>query len=165
VAKSGLRPHHFSPAIHYQSPCIPLAIPWFRLRPALKIFKVEHFLSPQLSVTIDLVIWVVPLDRWLRSASFPSFSPEHALPDFHDLSMCPFQINGRDLLRQFGLREFSTLYLHFLPMLSPRVHDLLTRVSRRSTTMIHFGLFGLQEFFKLSHLLPLEVLFTRSHDL
>jgi hypothetical protein len=36
----------FLPAIHYQSPCVPFAIPWFRLWPTLKLLKSKHFLVP-----------------------------------------------------------------------------------------------------------------------
>jgi hypothetical protein len=46
----------FIPAIHYQLPHIPFAIPWFRLRPTLKILKFEHFLSPKSCVTVDIMI-------------------------------------------------------------------------------------------------------------
>jgi hypothetical protein len=109
----------FLPAIHYQSPRVPFAIPWFRLRPALKFLKSEHFLSPQSCVTVDLVISggasrstvQICLLSFLFSESRPPRSPR-------SVDACPFQINGRDLLHQFGFRSFQLSNLTFSAMLT-----------------------------------------------
>jgi hypothetical protein len=87
----------FLPIIHYQSPHVPFAIPWFRLRPALKFLKSEHFLSPQSCVTIDFTISGgasrskvhICLLSLLLSRSRPPRSPR-------SVDACPFQINGCD---------------------------------------------------------------------
>jgi hypothetical protein len=75
----------------------------------------------------------------VRSVSFPSFSPEHAFSDSCELSMCvPFKSTVVICFGNPGFRVFNSLPSISPKILSSRVFDLLTRVSRRSTTMIHF---------------------------
>jgi len=85
----------FIPAIHYHFPCIPLAIPWFWLQPALVFSKLDNFMSPLLRTIINLVIlgiasWltieIYPLPALVNYESSTLFPLPHALPHLHDLS-------------------------------------------------------------------------------
>jgi hypothetical protein len=147
----------FLPAIHYQLPRVPFAIAWFRLRPALKFLKSEHFLSPQSCVTVDLMILGGASRSMVQICLLSFLLSGSRLPrSLRSVDACPFQINGRDLLRQFGFQSFQLSNLTFSTMLSPGAHDLLTRVSCRSTTVISSGL-QTSGFSTPTHSLSLEV--------
>jgi hypothetical protein len=130
----------FLPAIYLQLPRTPLSIPWFRLRPALEILTSEHFLAPQSSVTVDLMI-LGGSSRSMVQIHLPFFlSSGSRLPRSPICRRVPPPNRRSRSISPFGLREFQFSNLVFSAMLPPRAHDLLTCVSRRSMTMISSGL-------------------------
>jgi hypothetical protein len=60
----------FTPQFTFEPPRVLLPKPWSRLRPALDFLKLEHLLSPQCEVTIDLMILTVVLNGRPRSISW-----------------------------------------------------------------------------------------------
>jgi hypothetical protein len=98
VAKSGLRPHHFfSPQFTTNFHVSLWQYHGFDCGPALRFLKSDHFLSPQLSTTVDLVTsWVVSLDQWIQLASlFGLWGVSNSLP-FLPLKWLSFEVE--DLL-------------------------------------------------------------------
>jgi len=98
----------FLPAIHYQSPHILLKMLWFQLRPTLNFLKIEHFLSTQFNLTIDLVISIgtSQLMVEIRLLSF-LLSRSHILRSSRSINACPFQIDSCDFLWKSGLHSFK----------------------------------------------------------
>jgi len=87
----------FFPTSHHELPCIPFQKPWFRLWLTLEILKHAHLLTPQWSVTIDLVIWDEA--SWSMTQLWHFRSMDRILP---------LRINDWDLLRESAFQNFNS---------------------------------------------------------
>jgi hypothetical protein len=96
----------FHPAIYYKAPRMPLAIPWFQLRPAQGELRPEHVLAPQFFPNVDLLLSAMICDQRLLSILIPCLS--RAFPDLPiRRHVAPFPIDGYDWFRLSDLREFQ----------------------------------------------------------
>lgn len=97
TAKGSLNQTAFRPAILLDPPRVLFSDPRFELQPALNFLTSVQILSPQCYRTIDLPILTV-----LRKLVV-QICPSHT----YGLDLTSCKINGWDLLRDFGFREFQ----------------------------------------------------------
>jgi hypothetical protein len=105
-----------------------------------------------------------------RSLKFPGLPPPRTLlPGVHDLLMAFLpHISGCESLRLFGLRNFQTFLLHFIPECFHLKSTILQCVSSGINGQYVLRTSDLQEFLtqhNLLHLSPLECLVSRLHNM